>query len=112
MTKLDQFLYWYTLIFSLGLIITALNQGFTLDNLTTIALFLPVPVFLMLQTIKRYYLIHTQQKNPEDQDFLPEAPKPTSEFSLKIFLTQGHPVFIITLILLITSYFILLLKTL
>jgi len=107
MTKLDTLLYWYTLTFSVALILTALSSGFNLSNFTTMAFFLPVPAFLLLQAIKRYYLWRELQ---------PEIPTPTvrttSSFLPKKFLTQSNPAFIITLVLLLTAWLISLIKTL
>lgn len=104
MNKLDTLLYWYTLTFSTALILTALGNGFTLTNLTTVAFFLPVPTFLLLQILKRYYLWkQVSVVNPH---------QPTVTFPLKSFLTQSNPAFIITLMLFLTSLIISLIRAL
>ena len=103
MTKLDTLLYWYTLTLSAALIFSAVNSGFTLQNLTTIALFLPVPAFTLLQGLKRYYLWKQSALAPES---LSTKHQSLSTFSLKPFLTQQNPVFIISLVLLVTAWLI------
>ncbi len=110
MTTIDRLLYWYTLVFSVSLIITALSSGFTVTNLTSVALLLPIPTFLLLQSLKRFYHMRNQQAL---EDFIqPEAIQPLSNFSFQSFLGQRRPLFLISIILLIISYVILLLKTL
>jgi hypothetical protein len=102
MTKLDQGLRLYTLLFSVGLIASALTQGITLTNLTLIALFLPVPGYLLLQIIKRYYLWRSQTESASLNENSCPSNTALSQFSVKIFITQKQPLFIISLILLIT----------
>lgn len=105
MSTLDIFLYWYTLIFSVALIISALSSGLNLGNLTTLAFFLPVPTFLLLQTLKRYYLW---------KQSLPPSPNPTSPIPnplpLKSIFTPTHPLHLFTLILFIAAILISLIK--
>lgn len=101
MTKLDTLLFWYTLTFSTALIITALGSGLNLSNLTTIAFFLPVPAYLLLQSIKRYYLWRQTAI-----DANPPARRAIPSFSPKSFLVQTNPAFIITLVLLVAAWFI------
>lgn len=112
MTKLDQGLRLYTLIFSIGLIVSALSQGITLTNLTLIALFLPVPGFLLLQIVKRYYLWKSQVEAQTLSELHVLSTPNLPQFSFKIFLTQKHPFFIISLILLITLSLISLIRLL
>lgn len=101
MTKLDTLLFWYTLTFSTALIVTALGSGLNLSNLTTIAFFLPVPAYLLLQSIKRYYLWRQTAI-----DANPPVRRASPNFSPKSFLVQTNPAFIITLVLLIAAWFI------
>jgi hypothetical protein len=107
MTKLDQLLYWYTLTFSTALILSALGSGFTLENLTTLAFFLPVPAYLLLQSLKRYYLWRQIQADSP----APTIPQ-TPSFHPKKFITQANPAFIISLVLLVTAWLLSLLKSL
>lgn len=102
MTTLDTLLYWYTLTFSTALIFSAFSSGFNLSNLTTLAFFLPVPAFLLLQTLKRYYLWRQQLHTTDDSS----VSTPSYTFHPKTFLTQTNPSFIFTLILLITALLI------
>jgi hypothetical protein len=115
MTKLDQLLYWYTLTFSTALILSALGSGFTLENLTTLAFFLPVPAYLLLQITKRYYLWRQTTDHPpagEAGQPLTTNHRPPTTFSLKTFITQANPAFIISLVLLVTAWLLSLLKSL
>lgn len=107
MTKTDLFLYWYTLIFSVFLIVTALLNGFNLNNLTILALFLPVPAYLLLQTTKRY---HLKKHHPSSANQAKSSSK--TPFHLKKFLTQPHPLFIISFVLLLSALLISLIKSL
>ena len=108
MTKLDRLLYWYTLIFSTSLIVSAFAQGFNLTNLTILAFFLPVPAYLLLQALKRYYLLRS---SPPDH-LTTQPPVHLSAFALKPFLTQTNPAFIITLVLLLAAWLIILIQSL
>jgi hypothetical protein len=102
MTKLDQGLRLYTLLFSAGLIVIAFSQGFSVTNLTLIALFLPVPGYLLLQIVKRYYLWRSQVESVSLNENSSPSYATQPQFSVKIFITQKQPLFIISLILLIT----------
>lgn len=107
MTTLDTILYWYTLMFSISTIASAISGGLNLTHLTSLAVFLPIPAYLFLQTLKRYYLWRQLRPSP------PQSP-PTvnSTFQLKQFITQTNPTYIVTLILLMTAVLISLIKAL
>ena len=105
MTTLDTLLYWYTLTFSVALIFSALNNGLNLNNLTSLAFFLPVPAFLLLQTLKRYYLWRQTTQDDRSQQLT------NLKFSPKSFVTQTNPAFIFTFILLVTALLISLIKS-
>lgn len=98
MTQLDIILFWYTLIFALIMTGGALSKGFAVNNLLLIALFLPITCYTALQGIKRYY-----QWKAFKADQAETNPSHTKTFSFKAFLTQKHPLFLITLVLLIVT---------
>jgi hypothetical protein len=98
MTKLDAFLFGYTLIFSVALTFGALFRGFSVTNLTVIALFLPVPTYTGLQLVKRYYIWKTSQQLHPLSLAKPQT-KTVTRFSVKAFLTQSNPLFIMSLVL-------------
>lgn len=100
MTQLDVLLFWYTLIFALVMTGSALSKGFEANNLLLLALFLPITCYTALQGIKRYYQWRAFQTDKIAQN---PDPTPTPSFSLRAFLTQKHPLFLITLILFIVA---------
>jgi hypothetical protein len=103
MKPLDRYLFYYTLIFSLVVTITALLSGFALDNLIASLLFLPIVLSSLYTLIRRrylkylkaeYYRTHPQVENPSHS--LPSSLS-SFTFSLKAFLSQKTPSFLITL---------------
>jgi hypothetical protein len=105
MTQLDIILFWYTLIFALFMTGSALSKGFAVSNLLLLALFLPITCYTALQGVKRYYQWRAYQA---DQAHI--HPTTVSLFSLRAFLTQKHPLFVITLILFIVTCLVTILR--
>lgn len=98
MTQLDIILFWYTLIFALIMTGSAISKGFAASNLLTLALFLPITCYTALQGIKRYYQWKAYQADQAENN---QTASPS--FSFRTFLTQKHPLFLITLILFIVA---------
>ena len=99
MTGLDKFLFWYTLIFAIVLTGSTALRGLNPANLILIALFLPLTTYTVLQAIKRYYLWRTTVILQLDDESERSRRSSSPTFSFTTFLTQKHPLFMLTFIL-------------
>ncbi|OGV97364.1 hypothetical protein A2W24_06565 [Microgenomates group bacterium RBG_16_45_19] len=107
MKAIDKWLFVYSAVITVTLTAVSLTAGFNLKNLLMTALFLPLSGYFAYQLLKAYY--RRRYAPPAATD--PLQPNLTT-FSLKRFLTQNHPTFLVTLSLYLALIVAFLVKTL
>jgi len=107
MKLIDKILLIYSTFLAIALTVTSVLSGFSLKNLVMIALFLPVTGYFIYQLVKAY---KTNQHRRQLKTQSGEANHYQS-FSIKSFLSQNNPSFLVTLSLYFALLAALIVKT-
>ena len=105
MKLIDKFLFIYSLLFAIVLIIGAILTGFAAHQAVITLFFLPVPLYLFYQAIKS---LPRPSNSHRSSSFSPSSPP---SLNLRYFLNQTHPLFLLSLSLLISFLTATIIKT-
>jgi hypothetical protein len=108
MKLLDKLLLIYSTVLAITLTVTSLLSGFSLKNLSLMVLFLPVSGYFIYQLFQTHRLRQYRRKTNTP----PQIENTDPSFSLKRFLSQKNPAFLVTLSLYFALLAALIVKTL